>query len=186
MKKVKYITAAFSVLFTLLAAAVKLIEEKTKYNFLIGTLSGDGLISVLLICAAACLAVSAITAFASKREKHIVINTVIRIILIAVTVYYTLILSLFTTDTEYYKFTSPDGKHSVIAEEWSFLLGGGVNFYERENVFFVKEKGSFSTDDGYRVIAAENYSVEWNENVFTFSGSNGNGVYDTIEIKLSE
>lgn len=186
MKRAKRITAAFSVFFILIAAAVKLFEEKTKYNFLIGTLNGNGLIALCLICACVCIAISAITAFASKKEKHMVINTFIRMALIAGILYYTFTLSFFTADNEYYKFTSPDGKYSVIAEEWSFLLGGGVNFYERENLFIVTEKESISTDDGYRVISAENYSVEWKENIMIFTGSNGNNVFKTVEIELGE
>lgn len=186
MKKAKYLAAVFSVLFVLLSAVVKLVEEKTKYVFLIGTLNSDGLVSVFLICAAACLAVSSITAFASKREKHIIINTVLRIILISIMVYYVSVLGLFTTDNEYYKFTSPDGNYSVIAEEWSFLSGGGVNFYERENAFLVIKIKSFDTDDGYRVISAGNCSVEWNDNIMTFNGNNGNNIYQTVEIELSK
>lgn len=186
MKKTKYITTVLSFLFIILAAAVKLFEEKTKYNFLIGSLNGERLIYVFLICACICLVISAITAFAFKKEKHIVINTIIRIVLLAGIIYYASVLSFLSTDSEYYIFTSPDEKFSVIAEEWSFLLGGGVNFYERENSFLVIEKESFSTDDGYGVISAGNYSTEWKGNIMTFTGNNGNGVYKTIKIELSE
>ena len=186
MKKAKNITAALSVLFILLAAAVKMFEEKSEYSFLAGTLNGDGLISVCLICSCVCLVISAITAFGSKAEKHIVINTLLRIVLIAGILFYLLTLSFFNADNKYYTFTSPDGKYSVIAEEWSFLLGGGVNFYERKNAFLVIEKGSFNTDDGYRVITSENYSVEWDDNLMRFKGSNGNNIFETVEIDFSK
>lgn len=182
MKMTKSVTNTFSVIFIILAAAVKIFDERSKYEFLIGTLNGDGLILIFLLCACACIVISAICALISKKEKHIVIKTVIRIILLAGILYYVLILSFFTTDKEYYEFASPDGKHSVIAEEWSFLLGGGVIFYERENAFLVTEKESFSTDDGYRVISSGNYSVEWNKNIMTFSASSGN-INETVEIE---
>lgn len=186
MRKTKFITAAFSLFFILLADAVKLVEEKTKYSFLIGNLNSDGLICVFLICSCICLVISVIAAFASKKEKHIVINSLIRIILITGILSYALSSGILTADNEYYKFTSPDKEYSVIAEEWSFLLGGGVVFYERENAFLVIEKESFNTDDGYRVISAGNYSVEWNENIMAFTGSNGNNIYKTVEIELSK
>ncbi len=186
MKKAKIVTAALSVFFILLTAAVKLFEENSEYSFLAGNLNGDGLIGVCLICSCICLAVSAIAAFFPIREKHIIITTVIRIVIIAGILYYTLFLSFFAADNKYYTFNSPDGKYSVIAEEWAFLLGGGVNFYERKNAFLVTEKGSIGTDDGYRVISAENYSVEWNDNVMTFTGNNGNNMYESVEIELSK
>lgn len=144
------------------------------------------MISVFLICACTCLAISAITAFALKKEKHIIINTIIRVALLSGVIYYTTVLSFFTVDNEYYNFTSPDGNHTVIAEEWSLLLDGGVNFYERENSFLVIRKENFNTDDGYRIISSGNYSVEWNENIMAFTGNNGNGVFKTVEIELNQ
>lgn len=161
MKKIKTITAVSSVFFILLAAAVSLVINHSKFSFLIGTLNSNELIIIFAAFAAICLAVSTITAIASKQEKHMVlIKSVIRVFIICAIVYFALTSAAFNRSCDYYEFTSPDGKYTVIAEEWSYLLGGGVKFYERINPLLVMQKESFSTDDGYRAINSGDYSVE--------------------------
>lgn len=184
-KKIKTITSVSSVFFILLAAAVSLVINYSKFSFLIGTVNSNELIIIFAAFAAICLAVSTITAIASKQEKHMVLKSIIRVLIICVIVYFALISNAFNRSCDYYEFTSPDGKYTVIAEEWSYLLGGGVNFYERINPLLVMQKEDFTTDDGYRAISSGDYSVEWNENVMDFTVQNGNGIYKTLKIEMN-
>lgn len=72
---------------------------------------------------------------------------------------FSLFLCAFTTGGDYYTFSSPDRKHSIVIEEWAFLMGEGINVYERENVFFIRKLGTLSGDsqNGY-------YPIDWKEN----------------------
>ena len=77
---------------------------------------------------------------------------------------------LFMADSEtYYTFYSPDRRYSVVAEEWSWLLGGSVTLYERTSPFLVEEKARLITDDGFRPISADAYEIQWDDNVVTFT-----------------
>ena len=77
---------------------------------------------------------------------------------------------LFMADSEtYYTFYSPDRRYSVIAEEWSWLLGGSVTLYERTSPFLVEQKAVLITDDGFRPISADAYEIQWEDNVVTFT-----------------
>lgn len=72
---------------------------------------------------------------------------------------FSLFLCAFTTGGDYYTFSSPNRKHSIVIEEWAFLMGEGINVYERENMFFIRKLGTLSGDsqNGY-------YPIEWKEN----------------------
>ncbi len=184
MKKIKTVFGILSAFFILLALTVFITESCSDYRFLIGSIDGDILNVVFSVCAAVCLLVSAITAILSKTEKRIILNSVIRFLCICVICSFALVLSSVSKDCEYYKFISPDGAHTVIAEEWSYLLGGGVVFYERVNPLLVTYRENFSTDDGFRAISSGDYSVEWNENAMSITLQNGNNIYKTVKIIL--
>ncbi len=184
MKKIKTISEILSAIFVLLALSVFIIERYSDYRILIGSADGDTLNVVFLVYAAIFLLVSAITAIISKAEKRIVLNSVIRFLIICIIGSFALISVSDNKDYKYYEFSSPDGEHTVVAEEWSFLLGGGVNFYERINPVLIKYKENFSTDDGFRAISSGDYSVEWNENVMSITLQNGNNIYKTVNIIL--
>lgn len=184
MKKIKIIFEILSAIFVLLALTVFLTEKYSDFSFLLGTVNGNDLTAGFASCAAICLLVSAITAIISKTEKRIVLNSVIRILSICVISCFTFISSSVSKDCEYYEFSSPDGAHTVVAEEWSYLLGGGVVFYERVNPLAVTYREDFSTDDGYRAISSGDYSVKWEENVMSITLQNGNRFYKTIRIAM--
>ena len=69
---------------------------------------------------------------------------------------FSLFLCAFTTGGDYYTFSSPDRKHSIVIEEWAFLMGERINVYERENLFFIRSIGSLP--DNY---LNGNYQIEW-------------------------
>lgn len=182
MKKTKIFFGILSAIFVLMALIVFITERYSNYSFLIGTVNGDTLIVAFGVCTAICILISAITAIVYKTEKRIVINSVVRFVCICIIGFLTFISASSGKDYTYYEFTSPDGVYEVVAEEWSYLLGGGVNFYERINPMIVIYKECFHTDDGYRAISSGNYSVNWNENVMSFKAQNGNNIYKTVNI----
>lgn len=184
MKKIKMVFEILSAIFASFAAAVFFVEKYSKFSFLIGTVNSNTLTVVFASCAAICLLISAITAIISKTEKRIVLNSVIRIFCICVIGCFALTSASDNKVCKYYEFSSPNGEHTVVAEEWSFLLGGGINFYERTNPIIVTYKENFNTDDGYRAISSGDFSVEWNKNVMSFTAQNGNNFYKTINITL--
>jgi hypothetical protein len=111
--------------------------------------------------------------FTIKKNKK---NTILCIGIGIITVFLSIFISLVFTgsgdsDESYYYFTSPITGDVIIAEEWSWLLGGGVNFYEKSNEKQVHLIGSISTDNGYRPLADNAYSLEWNPNEVTISYS---------------
>ncbi len=72
---------------------------------------------------------------------------------------FSLFLCAFTTGGNYYTFSSPDRKHSIVIEEWAFLMGEGIRVYEKENLFFIKSIGSLPGN-----LRNGNYLIEWKEN----------------------
>lgn len=182
MKKFKIISGILSEVFILFILIIFITERYSNYRFLVGSTDGDTLNGIFLVCSAGCLFVSAIAAIISKTERHIVFNSFIRFLCIGVFCAFALIPTSVSKDCEYYTFTSPDGAHAVVAEEWSYLLAGGVDFYERINPMLVICKENFSTDDGYRAISSGDYSVEWKENVMSITLQNGNNIYKTVNI----
>lgn len=182
MKKIKTISAIISAAFVLFISVVLITEKCSDYRIITGTADGDTLNIIFSVCAVIFLLISAITAIISKNEKRVVSNTIIRFLCVCGLCIFALITSTVRKDCVYYDFISPDGEHTVVAEEWSYLLGGGVNFYERINPLFVVCKEIFSTDDGYRAISSGDYSVEWNKNIMCITMQDGNRNYKTVKI----
>ena len=178
MRIILYILTA---VFLTVSACVYTIQEYEDLYLLIGNVNGDMIMHTALALAVVCLIIIAVIAII-KKEKHRILKTVICFALSGVMFFCIGFSDFFSRPYAYYDFTSPDGKHTVIAGEWSWLLGGGVSFFERTNFLFVKRVGSFSTDDGYEPIRNNEYSVDWNENKMIFTANNGNGYYETIEI----
>ncbi len=180
----KIILIILTAVFTFTSALVYTIQEFDESVMLIGNISGDAIMRIMLICAAICLIIISIIAIA-KKEKHRFLQIVI-CLMISVAMFWCVgISSFFSRPYTYYDFTSPDGKYTVTAGEWSWLQGGGINFYERKNILFVKRIGNFSTDDGYCAIKSGNYSVQWDRNVMIFTADNGNGKYESVNMELN-
>ena len=165
---------------------VPFVLDKT---ILIGRIAGSQLVYGAII---SILILSIILVIAKHRQNK---SKKSLIIMIAVCVLSTILLFgtffcylLFMVDrATYYTFYSPDKKYAVIAEEWSWLIAGGVVLYERTSPFLVEKKASLITDDGFRAIRANAYEIEWDNNIVTFTVEtmNGYGDKDTaiVEIK---
>ncbi len=182
MKKMKIFFGILSAIFVLLALIVFLTEKYSDFSFLLGVVNGDDLTAGFAVCATVCLLISAITAIISKTEKRIILNSVIRFLIISIIGSFALISVSDNKNYNYYEFSSPNGEYIVVAKEWSYLLGGGVVFYERVNPLLVTYRENFSTDDGFRAISSGDYSVEWEENVMSITLQNGNNIYKTVNV----
>ncbi len=178
MKVILYVLTS---LFFLVSAAVYAVCEYSDLMLLIGNVNGYMVIRIALVCAAICLIIISVISIA-KKEKHKILKMVICFIASVAILCFVGISAFFSRPYTYYDFASPDGKYSVIAGEWSWLQGGGVVFCERINPLFIKEIDSILTDDGFKPIKRNDYSVKWNENRMEFTANNGNGYYETIEI----
>ncbi len=177
----KIILYVFTAVFLTASACVYTVQEYGNLTLLIGSINGDTIMRIALMCTVVCLLIIAVIAIL-KKEKHVIIKTVICLALSGAMIFCVGISWFFSSPYTYYNFTSPDGEYTVIAGEWSWLQGGGVNFYERINPMFVKRIGSFSTDDGYGPIKNGDYSVQWVGNEMIFTANNGNNYYKTTEI----
>lgn len=87
---------------------------------------------------------------------------------------------------EYHSFASPDGAHTIVIMENVSLISGQVVLYERVNPFLIYPKDRIVTDDGYRPVCAEKYSLVWKENAVTLSVADGAGGNETISVTLDE
>ena len=94
---------------------------------------------------------------------------------------FSLFLCAFTTGGDYYTFSSPDRKHSIVIEEWTFLIGEGIRVYERENLFFMKSIGSLSDS-----FMNKNYVIEWIDNKAIISLHKGKENEEVHEFILGE
>ncbi len=184
MKIILYI---FTTVFFVVSACVYTIQEYEDLYLLIGNINGDMIMRIALICASLCLIITAFIAIV-KKEKQRIPKFIICLAVSCAMLCCVGISSFLSRPYDYYDFTSPDGKYTAIAGEWSWLHGGGINFYERINPVFVKQIGSFNTEDGYTPISKGDYSVEWNKNAMTFTARNGNGSgkYETVTVNFGE
>lgn len=181
MRIILYILTA--VFLTVSACVFYTIQESEDLYLLIGNVNGDMIMHTALVLAVICLIAIAVIAVI-KKEKYKILKSIICFALSGAMIFFVGVSGFFSRPYTYYDFTSPDGEYTVIAGEWSWLLGGGVNFFERTNLLFVKRIGSFSTDDGYEPIKNNEYSVDWDENKMIFTANNGNNYYETTEIKI--
>ena len=183
MKKAVKVFNILAIIPMLIALIITLIKAFTKWIFLIGSADGNVLIAILAICSALFLIISFIISIASKSDKQNIQKSVSRLLCIIILCFLSFNKISEKKDNKYFEFTSPDGNYTVVAEEKTELLSGTIRFYERENMLFVSHKDIFSTDDGYRPITSDRYSVEWNDNVMTFTADNGNNIFKSIQIE---
>lgn len=145
----------------------------------------------LYIVSIICLLIFPIILFLQlkKNRKNMILCIGIAIIMVFSSIFIYLVFT-GTGDREerYYYFTSPITGKDIIAEEWSWLLGGGVNFYETINDKHVHLIGNIPTDNGYRPLENNAYSLKWSENDFTidfsFRDSGPNELWKTETLKL--
>lgn len=119
-----------------------------------------------ILCAGCMLVLASIAVFLFKNFKHKWISVIISAILAFMVIFFLSFVRFCMYDTDYFEFTSNDGKHNIVIEEGTWLLDGGGKIYEKISLFTMKEVGSYSTDDCYRPFTHNDYYFIWNENDF--------------------
>jgi len=184
-KKIKILSIVAGVVSIFLIVALALVDAYTEYYviFLRTGTSGISYFSFTILSAAIITLV--VTMY---KDKQIRLLKTIVCVLIAVGMFICSSFLYAVTDLEnkYYKFYSPDKKYCIIAYEWSFLLGGGVEIYEPSNVLLARKVAQLGADDGYRFIKHHNYSIEWDKNIVTFTVGSDSGYKDTVIIELKQ
>lgn len=186
MKALKTVLGLIGTVSAAVAILIYCTEKFTDYLFLADEINSDRALAFLATVAAFSIIAYSVVSIIMKRTKSAVFKTVIRLAASCVALYYALTLSALTPSCDYYEFMSPDKQHSVIANEWSYLMGGGIDFYERINPLFVKSKGSLTVDDGVNIIKTNGYSVEWQNNVMIFTFNNSNTQSKSVTVELSK
>lgn len=184
MKKLNIIFEVIAAIPITVALILILIYELSGNEFLVGSVNDSLLYIILLSTSAAFCLISAITTVLNKEKNNRISSFISKFLRVVIVCVFIFNWSYDYEDKNYFEFTSPDGNHTVVAEEWTYLLSGGVSFYERENKIFVKHKEIFTTDDGYRAISSGDYTIEWTDNSMLFTAQNGNGIYKTEIIDL--
>ncbi len=177
VKTIKYLVFIIIALNISIITFVWLLGSFTKLEFLLFTMDSSLLLYIDFVVFAICIVI--LSAILLRKQKNKIVLLIPIILSFCIVVCSTFTWAFTSVDNKYYEFHSPDGKHTVAVREWSFLLGGGVHIYERINPFFVKELGRMGTDDGYRAIEHNDYSIEWDDNNFTLTIGNGIGYGST-------
>ena len=147
----------------ILIISLNLLEKYTSYRFLFFNIT-TWLLTLIYVA----LFLIFVSVFLIKKS-HIIIKFIIPILALLLA-NFLFVLFLFTHPGTYFTFSSPDNSYSFVAREWSFLLGGECEIYERVNPFFIKSKEEYlSLDDGYTAISNGKYSITWDENRVTMS-----------------
>lgn len=89
-------------------------------------------------------------------------------------------------EPRYFALHSPDGAHTVVAVEESWLLGGWTYFYEPVcHGLMRKLDSSLSTDDGYRPFSNGTYELTWETDRLLVRYDFGSGgVWKTCQVPL--
>lgn len=82
---------------------------------------------------------------------------------------------------------SPDGKYTLIIDEWSFGMGGGSDIYGVKGsspnwieIRLAPKLGSIDSDDGASIFRGSGYEIEWGEKniVIRYYSGRGGQSYD--------
>ncbi len=182
-KKIKILSSVVGIISILLIITLALVDTYTEYYVIVFRTGSPGLLHFSFVILSVAIVTLGVTMYKDKQMGFL--KTVV-FVLVSISIFTCSFFGYAVTDLEnkYYRFYSPDKKYCIIAREWAFLLGGGVYVYEPLNALLAREVARLGTDDGYRAIKHHDYSIEWNENVVTFTIGTGNGYEDTVIIEL--
>ena len=171
MKKSIRIVSVFIFLCCCIFAMLFIIPIVSGKKILVGHIEGSqlayGTIVVLMLL---CIILVIIRYRDNRCNKNLMIMIVVSVIATGALLGTSFLYLLFMADSEtYYTFYSPDGRYSVVVEEWSWLVGGSVTLYERTSPFLVEFKENMITDDGFRPISADAYEIQWDDNIVTLT-----------------
>lgn len=169
-------------------AALKILEQGFGLTlFMLGmtTRGINGILAMIVILSLAVLAVRLLRVVKKRAQSHRALFTagiVVVVCLALIGVPYAW-LAGFITEPRYFTFSSPDGVHTIIVEEESFMLAGFGSIYEKKNALFMSKKAEYGTDNGYRPFSLNNYQLTWGQENVTITYSFGSmGVDRSVEI----
>jgi hypothetical protein len=188
MKKDDKILGIFALIPALLALILIIAEGITECEFLINSVSSRLFTAIMFSLSAVFLFIPIIKNLIKKDKTKKTSDYIFSLLRILILVYIVFDCINSYKEHKYHEFTSPDGKHTVVAEEWTSdisdeYIHGCVMFYVRENKFFISQKDLSFNYNGYLPISSNGYTVEWNENNAIFTLQNGNNENETIEIE---
>ncbi len=77
---------------------------------------------------------------------------------------------------------SPNGKYTLIIDEWGFGMGGGSDIYGVEGsspnpieIWLAPKLGSIDSDDGVPIFRGSGYEIEWGEKSIVIRCRTGRG-----------
>lgn len=168
--------------------ALKILEQGFGITlFVLGmtTWGINGILAMVAILSLAVLAVRLLRVAKKRAHSHKALFTAGIVVVVCLTligVPYAW-LAGFITEPRYFTFSSPDGAHTIVVEEESFLLAGFGSVYKKENALFMSKKAGYSTDDGYRPFSANDYRLTWGQaNASLTYGFGAMGLDRSVEI----
>ncbi len=176
-------------------ALARKLPNKVFYSYRNNQISSISLLGIIGFCILAMFVITAVCAFAilkrkSKQQSDVQIKkwyksaikgAVISLVLTAIgAALYAVNSDWNDRDPKCFEFT--DGKHTIVIEEESWLLGGWGTIYQvNDDDTALKLKG-FSTDDGYRNQG--NYDIKWHDDSADITYDNGNSGRETVTVKF--
>jgi hypothetical protein len=79
------------------------------------------------------------------------------------------LLSTLTAGKALHVLVSPDGRHTLIVQNDSFLLLGQHTVYEKVGGVLYEERFGISTDNGYDPFSLNRYTLEWDPESVTIT-----------------
>ncbi|MBE7055673.1 MAG: hypothetical protein E7392_06145 [Ruminococcaceae bacterium] len=134
--------------------------------------------SVVFFILIALIVVSVFLSLVIKNHNKRMIIFISTLVMIGI-LFFSFFLCAFTTGGDYYTFSSPNKKHSIVIEEWMFLMGEGINVYERENMFFIRSLGTLPGEP-----RNGSYPIEWRENIAVITLNKGTENEETCKFIL--
>ena len=188
MKKSDRIFGIFALIPAILALMLIIAEDISDCEFLFSSVNSRLITAIAFSLSAVFLLIPLIKNLIQKDKKKKTSDYIFGLFRILILVYIVFDCLNSYSSHKYYEFTSPDGKQTVVAEEWiadisGEALHGCVMFYVRENTFFISQKDLSFNYNGYLPFSSNGYTVEWNKSNAIFTLQNGNNESETIIIK---
>ena len=189
-KKRNIVLIAPGILLLMFAGALKLLEEKWNLTLYLFHMDSQGIMSVSVMISVVCLAVFLslfLWRMKGKGQIHALLYWFVQVSggFIVLAVLFVCLWVGFITEPRYYVYHSPNQQDTIVIKEEAFLLAGYGSIYVKENAFFMKRAGDYTTDDGYRPFQNDDYQLEWGEDEVTVTyGFGSMGVQKEIDIPL--
>lgn len=157
--------------------------EEMNYYFCFGTLNTERLYFIIF-CIGTAFLICSLAWLMFKNIKWKWVSILISVVLALFAVWYLGLMSwsMNISDTEFLKFTSADGEHSIMIMENSFLHGGIGDVFEKTSNITMKKVGDYSFNHVFNPVNKGEFFFVWNEENFELHYK----AYDSGEYKVLE